>query len=108
MSRPLYEARIQSPLAGFEPTLLEVPYGSSRLSWRLGHRTLWILIKNKSNLITVKSNTDRKRKNNQQQSWRLKAAATLISSHKSKIKIIAPSKNTFQNTDALQIVFCPF
>ena len=56
----------------------------------------------KNNLLTVKSNTDRRRKNNQQQPWRLKAAATLISNHKSKLKIISPSKNTFQSTDALQ------
>ena len=37
-----------------------------------------------------------------QQPWKLKAATKLICSYKSKIKIIAPSKNTFQNTGALQ------
>ena len=31
MSRPLFEARVQPPLAGFESTFLEVPYVSSRL-----------------------------------------------------------------------------
>ena len=33
MSRPLFlfEARAQPPLAGFEPTFLEVPYVSTRL-----------------------------------------------------------------------------
>ena len=44
MFRPVFEARVQSPLAGFELTFLEVPYVSSRLPWRLGHRALWILI----------------------------------------------------------------
>ena len=102
MSGPLLESRAQPPLTGFEP-----PSVSSRLPWRLGHRALWILLISKSNLITVKSNTNKKGKNNQQQPWRLKAAAALISNHNSKIKVIAPSKNTFQNTDALQIVFCP-
>ena len=29
MSRPLFEARVQLPLAGFEPAFLEVPYVSS-------------------------------------------------------------------------------
>ena len=33
----------------------------------------------------------------------IKNAKIISSSHKSKIKIIAPSKNTFQNTNALQI-----
>ena len=56
----------------------------------------------------MKSNTNKKRKTYQQQPWRLKAAATLISNHKSKIKIIASSKNIFQNTDALEIVFVYF
>ena len=65
MSRPLFEARVQLPLAGFEPAFLEVSYISSRLPWQLGHRALWILI-SKSNLITVKSNTNKKRKNNLQ------------------------------------------
>ena len=32
MPGPLFEARAQTPLTGFEPTLLEVPYVSSRLS----------------------------------------------------------------------------
>ena len=32
MSRPLCEARVQPPLTGFEPTFLEAPYASSRLS----------------------------------------------------------------------------
>ena len=50
----------------------------------------------------MKSNTVIKRENNQQQPWRLKAAATLISNHKSIIKIIALWKNTFQNTGGLQ------
>ena len=31
MSRPLFEARVQLPLAGFEPAFLEVSYVSSRL-----------------------------------------------------------------------------
>ena len=44
MSRPLFEARVQLPLAGFEPAFLEVPYVGSRLPWQLGQRALWILI----------------------------------------------------------------
>ena len=44
MSRPPFEARVQLPVAGFEPTFLEVSYVSSHLSWRLGHRALWLLI----------------------------------------------------------------
>ena len=32
MSRPLFEARVQLPLTGFEPTFLEVSYVSGRLS----------------------------------------------------------------------------
>ena len=31
MSGPLFEARVQPPLTGFELTFLEVPYVSSRL-----------------------------------------------------------------------------
>ena len=31
MSRPFFEARVQPPFAGFEPTFLDVPYVSSRL-----------------------------------------------------------------------------
>ena len=38
----------------------------------------------------------------EQQPWKLKAAPKLISCHKSKIKLIVPSKNTFQNTGAHQ------
>ena len=51
----------------------------------------------------MKLNRDKERKNSQKQPWRLKAAATLISNHQSKIKIIAPSKYTFQNTGGLQM-----
>ena len=43
MSRPLFEARVQPLLAGFEPTFLDFPYAGSRLPWQLGHRALWIL-----------------------------------------------------------------
>ena len=32
MSRPLFEVRVQSPLADLEPTLLEIPYVSIHLS----------------------------------------------------------------------------
>ena len=32
MSRPLFEVKVQLSLADLEPTLLEVPYVSSRLS----------------------------------------------------------------------------
>ena len=30
-------------LTRFEPAFLKVPYGSSQLPWRIGHRILWIL-----------------------------------------------------------------
>ena len=40
MFKPLFEAEVQVPLAGFELTFLEVSYVSSRLPWRLGHIAL--------------------------------------------------------------------
>ena len=40
MSTPLFEARVQPLLAGFELTFLEIPYVSSHLSCRLGRKAL--------------------------------------------------------------------
>ena len=45
VSKASFKVRVpRLPLTGFEPAFLKIPYNDSRLSWRIGHRVLWVLI----------------------------------------------------------------